>query len=103
MQGNLEELQGAIGHKFSSRQLLARALTHYSHVYQEQGPDAPRNVGGDNQQLEFLGDAVLGMVVSEVVFTDYPEHSEGKLHLLKARLVSESHLFEIARKLDLGR
>jgi ribonuclease III len=103
MEDNLDELQRAIGHEFSDRKLLKRALTHYSHVYQEQGPDAPRTVGGDNQQLEFLGDAVLGIVVSEVVFTGFPEHSEGKLHLLKARLVSEMHLFEIARSLDLGR
>lgn len=102
MQSNLDELQRAIGHQFSDQRLLARALTHYSHVYQEQGPDAPRNVGGDNQQLEFLGDAVLGMVVSELVFTNFPHHSEGKLHLLKARLVSEMHLFDIARKLELG-
>jgi ribonuclease-3 len=103
MQGTLEELQSAIGHQFSDRTMLARALTHYSHVYQEQGPDAPRTARNDNQQLEFLGDAVLGMVVSEVVFTTFPEHSEGKLHLLKARLVSETHLFDIARKLDLGK
>jgi ribonuclease-3 len=102
VQSNLDGLQAAIGYQFSDRGLLARALTHYSHVYQEQGPDAPRNVGGDNQQLEFLGDAVLGMVVSELVFSSFPHYSEGKLHLLKARLVSEMHLFEVARKLELG-
>jgi ribonuclease-3 len=102
VQSNLDELQRAIGYDFKDRHLLARALTHYSHIYQEQGPDAPRNIGGDNQQLEFLGDAVLGVVVSELVFTNFPNHSEGKLHLLKARLVSEMHLFEIARKLEIG-
>jgi ribonuclease III len=102
VQSNLSELQRAIGYEFTDRKLLARALTHYSHIYQEQGPDAPRNIGGDNQQLEFLGDAVLGVVVSELVFTNFPHHSEGKLHLLKARLVSEMHLFEVARKLELG-
>jgi ribonuclease-3 len=102
MQGRLEDLQAAIGYQFSTRNLLVRALTHYSHVYQEQGPDAPRTARNDNQQLEFLGDAVLGLVVSETVFITFPEHSEGKLHLLKARLVSETHLFEVARKLDLG-
>jgi ribonuclease-3 len=102
VQSHLSELQRAIGYEFADHKLLARALTHYSHIYQEQGPDAPRNVGGDNQQLEFLGDAVLGMVVSELVFTNFPHHSEGKLHLLKARLVSEMHLFEVARKLELG-
>ena len=102
MQSNLDELQRAIGHRFSDRTLLVRALTHYSHVYQEQALDSPRVVGKDNQQMEFLGDAVLGIVVSELVFTSFPDHSEGKLHLLKARLVSEMHLFEVARKLDLG-
>jgi ribonuclease III len=102
MQSDLDELQRAIGHRFSERTLLVRALTHYSHVYQEQALDSPRIVGKDNQQLEFLGDAVLGMVVSELVFTNFTDHSEGKLHLLKARLVSETHLFETARKLELG-
>jgi ribonuclease III len=103
MQSDLDELQRAIGHRFSERTLLVRALTHYSHVYQEQALDSPRVVGRDNQQLEFLGDAVLGMVVSELVFTNFPDHSEGKLHLLKARLVSETHLFETALKLELGK
>jgi ribonuclease-3 len=102
MQGKLEDLEAAIGYQFKDRGLLIRALTHYSHVYQELGPDAPRTARNDNQQLEFLGDSILGLIVSERVFTDYPDHSEGKLHLLKARLVSESHLFEIARNLDLG-
>jgi ribonuclease-3 len=102
MQGRLEDLQATIGYQFKDARLLARALTHYSHVYQEQGPDAPRTVRNDNQQLEFLGDAILGLVVSEAVFITFPDHSEGKLHLLKARLVSETHLFETARKLGLG-
>jgi ribonuclease III len=102
MQGKLEDLEAAIGYHFSDKNLLIRALTHYSHVYQSLGPDAPRMARNDNQQLEFLGDAILGLIVSERVFHDFPEHSEGKLHLLKARLVSESHLFEIARGLDLG-
>jgi ribonuclease-3 len=102
MQGKLEDFEVAIGYRFTDRKLLIRALTHYSHVYQELGPDAPRNARSDNQQLEFLGDAILGLIVSERVFVDFPDHSEGKLHLLKARLVSESHLFEIARNLDIG-
>ncbi len=102
MQASLEELQTAVDYRFTDRSLLVRALTHYSFVYQEQGPDAPRTARRDNQQLEFLGDAILGLIVSEVVFTSFPDNPEGKLHLLKARLVSESHLFEIALKLDLG-
>jgi ribonuclease III len=102
MQGKLEDLEAAIGYQFKKRGLLTRALTHYSHVYQELGPDVPRTARNDNQQLEFLGDAILGLIVSERVFMDFPDHSEGKLHLLKARLVSESHLFETALNLDLG-
>jgi ribonuclease-3 len=103
MLGTIDDLEVAIGHRFTRRSLLLRALTHYSHVYQSIGPDAPRPATADNQQLEFLGDAVLGLVASEVVLGQFPEYSEGKLHLLKARLVSESHLFEVARKMDLGR
>jgi ribonuclease-3 len=99
MQGNLDELQAAVGYRFSNLKLLKRALTHYSYVYNQ---DAPRIPSDDNQQLEFLGDAVLGMIVSEEVFRNHPDQQEGTLHALKTRLVSGNHLSECARKLGLG-
>ena len=84
MQASLEQLEAAIDYRFSDRNILVRALTHYSFIYQERGPGAPRAPRLDNQQLEFLGDAILGLIVSEGVFTSFPDSPEGKLHLLKS-------------------
>jgi ribonuclease-3 len=58
---------------------------------------------GDNEQLEFLGDAVLGFVTSQALFERYPQFREGQLSKLRAYLVSEAHLTRAARKLQLGR
>lgn len=79
-----------------------RALTHYSHVYESLAPGAPRTAQRDNERLEFLGDAILGFVASDILLHRYPDFSEGKLSERKSHLVSASHLFEIALKLDLG-
>jgi len=57
----------------------------------------------DNEQFEFLGDAILGFIVSEWLTAQFPEYSEGKLSQRKANFVSASHLVEVARKLALGR
>ncbi len=96
-------MEAAIGHEFRNRELLTRALTHYSHVYESLPPGAPRTVLRDNEQLEFLGDAVLGFVISEWLVAQFPEYSEGKLSERKAHLVSASHLVEVARALNVGR
>lgn len=103
MTQRLEELESVIGHQFHNRELLTRALTHYSHVYESLPPGSPRTVLLDNEQLEFLGDAILGFVVSEFLVSQFPEYSEGKLSQRKAHLVSASHLVEVARGLDIGR
>ena len=57
----------------------------------------------DNEQLEFLGDSVLGLVVSDVLFRRFPLYKEGELSTLKARLVSAAHLHGVARRLESGR
>lgn len=97
MRADLEALETAIGHTFRNRDLLIRALTHTSHAYEKN-----QQPGSDNEQLEFLGDAVLGFLISECLVARYPTYREGRLSILKNYLVSASHLLEAARKLELG-
>jgi ribonuclease III len=94
-----EALQAALGYRFASRELLARALTHRSSVH-ARSPDAEG--GSDNEQLEFLGDSILGFVASDALLAAHPGYPEGRLSKLKAHLVSASHLHEVAVRLRLG-
>jgi ribonuclease-3 len=98
----LRELETFIGHEFRNRELLTRALTHYSHVYESLPAGSPRTVLCDNEQLEFLGDAILGFIVSEWLVAQFPDYSEGKLSERKAHLVSATHLVDVARSLNIG-
>ena len=98
-----ETLEAALGHRFASRDLLARALTHRSSAHEKNAGAAPRSLHGrDNEQLEFLGDAILGFVVSDALLAAHPEDPEGRLSKLKAQLVSASHLHSVASRLGLG-
>jgi ribonuclease III len=99
MNEDLGLLEAALGHTFRDRELLERALTHKSRAH-EQGGEA--TAGSDNEQLEFLGDAILGFVVSESLVRRYPDAPEGRLSKLKAHLVSAAHLWEIAQVMGLG-
>jgi len=81
--------------------MLTRALTHSSRVHENQ-PAEPSGLPADNEQMEFLGDAVLGFLVSEALVARFPSYHEGDLSKLKAHLVSAAHLYEVARKLELG-
>lgn len=94
----LDEAQQAIGHTFQNVRLLDEALTHTSHVNELR----ERNLR-DNERLEFLGDAVLALIVSEQVASACPDSTEGTLSKLRARLVSEASLARAARRLDLGK
>jgi ribonuclease-3 len=96
MRADLGILENALGHTFRNRELLERALTHKSRVYEKSG------VAEDNEQLEFLGDAVLGFVVSECLVRRFPTFPEGRLSKLKAHLVSAAHLYHTAQSLSLG-
>ena len=96
MRADLEALEAAIGHAFQNRDLLLRALTHTSHAYEKNVPLS------DNEQLEFLGDSILGFLVSEHLIARYPSYREGRLSILKNFLVSASHLHEVAQRLKLG-
>src|SRR6185312_6489320 len=102
MQSNLDDLERALGYCFVNRPLLARAVTHSSSANELQPPGAV-DVPADNERLEFLGDAVLGFLVSETIFQRFSRFSEGQLSLLKNHLVSATHLLAVAHKLDLGR
>lgn len=93
---SVEDLENRIGYHFSDRQLLTRALTHSSRSGEDPG------VSGNNEQLEFLGDSVLGFVTSEALLHAMPHADEGELSRLKASLVSASHLYRSALVIDLG-
>jgi ribonuclease-3 len=105
MNSDLTALQDVIRHHFANPQLLERALTHSSHAHEESKAGAGN--GGeqklDNEQFEFLGDAVLGLVASELLFERFPGFHEGQLSKLKAHLVSAGHLVSVAARLELGR
>jgi ribonuclease III len=94
---SLDSLQTALDYRFRDVRLLEEALTHKSYV-NEQRPAA----GSDNERLEFLGDAVLSLVVSEQLAVLLPRSPEGALSKHKARLVSESMLADVARHLKMG-
>src|SRR5579872_3536956 len=93
-------LETRINYRFSDPEMLLRALTHSSHANESRtGPGSPRS---DNEQLEFLGDSILGFLIAEALMTRFPEYREGELSRLKAHLVSAAHLYGVARRLDLG-
>ncbi len=101
---NFTELQATLGHVFLQPELLERALTHSSHAHEESkatgAETAAENL--DNEQLEFLGDAVLGLVASQLLFERFSTFHEGQLSKLKAHLVSAGHLVNVAAGMGLG-
>ncbi len=99
---SLEELELRLGYTFSSRALLLRALTHKS-LLAELPPDASAGAPPrDNEQLEFLGDSILGFLASDHLVRRCPTYPEGKLSKLKAHLVSAVQLHDVAKRLGLG-
>jgi ribonuclease III len=108
MEANAEADPGGLttvlGHSFGRPELLIRALTHRS-LAREQMPEAGGGQGittGDNERLEFLGDAVLGLVVGEALFAMHPEWQEGELTVVRGQLVSRQHMAKVAAAIDLG-
>jgi ribonuclease-3 len=95
---DLDLLERELGHRFGDRELLERALTHKSRIHERPEESAPT----DNEQLEFLGDAILGFVVSECLVNRHASLPEGHLSKLKAHLVSATRLHEVAQSLKLG-
>src|SRR5580693_8285262 len=97
LRDEFEVLQKAIAYRFRDRGLLEHAMTHTSRANE----DASGGVA-DNESLEFLGDAVLGFVVADLLFREFPECDEGEKSKMKATLVSTSTLARVAERLGLG-
>jgi ribonuclease III len=91
----LSELAERLGHAFGDPDLLARALAHRSWCAETPGNPS-------NERLEFLGDAVLGLVVTDHVYRSYPDLPEGELAKVRASVVSAAALADVAAELDLG-
>jgi ribonuclease-3 len=89
------------GYEFKDESLLRRALTHRSLAY-ETDPQSVDDTDADNEQLEFVGDAVLGLVVAESLFRRFSKSREGELTRLRASIVSRRHLGEMAVQIHLG-
>jgi ribonuclease III len=97
-------LEAGLGYHFRRRALIEQAVTHSSQAREleaQQAGEAKYKVS-DNEQLEFLGDAVLSLVTSEELFQRFPHFREGELSKLRAHLVSEKHLIRVAQELELG-
>jgi len=94
----IKDLETAIGYRFRNITLLQNALTHSSYA-NEHWHDSLRS----NERLEFLGDSILGMVVAEHLYRNFPDRPEGELTRMRADMVCETSLARIAEKIDLGR
>ena len=93
----IKDLEGALGYRFRNITLLQRALTHSSYA-NERWHDGLMS----NERLEFLGDSVLGMVVAEYLYENFPDRPEGELTRMRADMVCETSLAKIADRLSLG-
>jgi len=93
----INELQIKLGYSFKDPTLLVKSLTHSSYANEGSGKN---NVS--NERLEFIGDSLLGMTVALLIFNNKPELSEGQMTKLRAELVCEKSLAEIAREFDIG-
>ncbi len=97
----LEHLETALGHHFQNRELLIRALTHSSRVNENLSAGQPGEAADtDNEQMEFLGDSVLGFLISESLVKRFPSYPEGRLSKLKYEVACE---LELGQYLILGR
>lgn len=93
----LEELEGIIGYKFQTIGVLQEAVTHSSFANENRNQQMK-----DNERLEFLGDAILDLIVSEYLFKKHPDMPEGDLSKIRASIVCEASLAKVARENALG-
>jgi ribonuclease-3 len=92
-----DSLEAAIGYRFTDRGLLEHALTHRSRVHE----DASGGVF-DNESMEFLGDSILGFLIADMLFREFPQHNEGQKSKLRAWIVSASSLARLGERIQLG-
>lgn len=97
MTSNVQQLEQLLGYRFHDRGLPVQALTHPSYLHEVSGCG-----GGDYQRLEFLGDAVLGLLLAEMLYVQYPDWDEGALSQLRSRLAGQDILADRARLLGIG-
>lgn len=93
----LSELEKIMQYRFTDLRLLQKALVHSSFAFEQS------QAGNNNETLEFIGDAVLDLVIGHILYTRYPRMREGELTRLRAALVNETHLAAMARQIELGR
>jgi ribonuclease-3 len=93
----LKTLEERLGYHFKNNLLLQEALTHKSFANEQKGGSQ-----SDNERLEFLGDAVLDLIISEIIFTEYPSKREGELSKKRASLVREEALAPLAKEVGIG-
>jgi ribonuclease III len=105
MEAALNELEAALEHAFANPALLVRALTHRSLANQlaHEAGQVDGAGAGDNERLEFLGDAVLNLVVAEALFAAHPEWHEGELTRVRAQLVSRQYMAGVATGINIGK
>lgn len=94
----MRELENKLGYRFRSEALLDEALRHSSYANEHRSERLP-----SNERLEFLGDSVLGFVTAAFLFAEHPDSPEGELTRLRAALVCEQSLHEVAKSLELGK
>ncbi len=99
MPRNIEELESRIGYSFSDINILKTALTHSSYANEMR---AKKHTAECNERLEFLGDSVLSIIVSEYLFEHYSRRAEGELTKIRAAVVQSSALASYARQIELG-
>ncbi|OJU16331.1 MAG: ribonuclease III, partial [Clostridiales bacterium 43-6] len=92
----MKELEQKIGYTFQNKGLLKKAVTHSSYA------NEAKEKNGSNERLEFLGDAVLSIIISDFLYKNYNHLPEGELTKLRASLVCEKSLFGFSKQLDLG-
>jgi ribonuclease-3 len=92
---NLQEIESLIGYKFKNPLLLSQALTHSSY--------ANENAVSSNERMEFLGDVVIGFVVSDYLYSISPELDEAEMSQIRAELVNKKSLSFFSRSIELGR
>ena len=93
----IKDLEAAIGYRFQNISLLQNALAHSSYA-NERWHDSLKS----NERLEFLGDSILGMVVAEYLYRNFPDRPEGELTRMRADMVCETSLAAVADKIGLG-
>jgi ribonuclease-3 len=93
----MTQLESLLAYTFIDQTLLVQAVTHPSYLHEVSG-----HVSGDYQRLEFLGDAILGMLLAEMLYDRYPEWHEGELSQLRSRLAGQDILADRARQLGIG-